>query len=105
MKPLPKSQRVANRYIGFQIDASEKISQTDAKTSIFEAIQKFIGELGMAKAQPIIRNYTDNQGLIQTNPTYVAHVRAALLLITNIHKKPVRFVTNKTSGQIANVKG
>ncbi len=106
LRPLKPSMREKTRHIAFEIitkDKNANIDFTHADNAILGSIKSLIGDLGTAKAGPIVvKNlYKNNKGIIKTERKYVDHIKASLSLITNINNNQVIVRSTKTSGMIA----
>ena len=105
LRPLKPSMREKTRHVAFEIITNDKSNSIDFKlvdNAILSSIKSLIGDLGVAKASPIVvKNlYKDNKGVIKTERKYVDHIKASLSLITNINNNQVIVISTKTSGMI-----
>ena len=102
LKTLKPSMREKTRHIAFEIITDNSIEFKHADRAILSSIKSLIGDLGTAKAAPIVvKNlYKDNKGVIKTERKYVDHVKASLTLIKDINSSQVLVRSTKTSGMI-----
>ena len=102
LRPLKPSMREKTRHIAFEIVTDKSIDFKHADSAILNSIKSLIGDLGTAKASPIVvKNlYKDNKGIIKTERKYVDHIKASLTLINKINDNEVLVKSTKTSGMI-----
>jgi|SRR3989344_8184504 len=102
LRPLKPSMREKTRHIAFEIVTDKNVDFKQADSAILSSVRSLIGDLGMAKASPIVvKNlYKDNKGVIKTERKYVDHIKASLTLIKDINNNEVLVRSTKTSGMI-----
>ena len=101
MKLLP-SLRQKKRYIVFEILSKEQFSFSDAKKAVDETLLLFLGQLGLAKALPMMlkEKYKNNTFLLKINNKYVDQAKSAVILIKKIKNEPVILRSIITSGTL-----
>ncbi len=101
MKLLP-SLKPKKRYLVFEIISKDKLARDEVQKAVNEALLRFLGEFGVAKAAPIFikEKYKNNQFMVKISHKYVAEVKAALILIKRIKNVPVIIKSVITSGTI-----
>ncbi len=106
MKPIPKTLRESNRYISFTIQSSKQHSYDAVAKAITETAVHLIGILGASKIQLqlISDQYKYPNGLLKTNAAGSAIARTILGCVAKIDDEAVAIKTNKTSGEITNVR-
>lgn len=104
MKLLP-SLKNRNRYIAFEIIADRAFTTEEMDTTVMQAIKNFIGELGVAKALPIVikEQTTGNRLVLKVNHKFVNEVKAALTLVNEINRSKVIIKSVTTSGILKKV--
>ena len=116
--PLQPSLRQKKRYILFEIipqrtpqrnferseeiSLKEEISFPEVKKAVEEALLKFLGEWGTAKAAPLLlgERYKNNHFILKVNHTAVDEVKSALILIKSIKNIPVIIRSKRVSGSL-----
>ena len=110
--PLQPSLRQKKRYILFEIipqrtpqrnfERSEEISFSEVKKAVEEALLKFLGEWGTAKAGPLLlgERYKNNHFILKVNHTAVDEAKAALILIKSMKNIPVIIRSKRVSGSL-----
>jgi len=90
MKPLLPSLREKKRYIVIEI-IGNKINVGKSENQIYQSIIKFLGELGVSRAniKIISDSWKGNKGIIKTNVKYVDEVKVALGLIKKLENKDI----------------
>ena len=96
IKPLLPVLKEKKRYLLYEIDGKNKISNDEIESGV----RDFIGDLGMARAGFRFVKNKNNKGIIQVNHKYVDEVKTGLMLIKKINRNQVRFRTVKVSGVI-----
>lgn len=101
---LLPSLRQKKRYVVFELLAEQKFSFHDIKQEAQNAIQRFIGYEGMAKASPMILaerfNEEKQRFTVKVNNTFVDTLKTALILCTHIQQKPIIIKSLITSGTL-----
>ena len=100
--PLLPSLKPKKRYIVFRIISPESYSVLEIESAVQEALLRFLGELGAAKAGPMFikEKCKNNQFIIKVNHKYVDEVKSAVILIKSIKKVPVILRSSKVSGTL-----
>lgn len=93
IKRIIPSLRENNKYLLYE--AEKNISEKD----ILKGIKEFIGELGIARANPVILIKKKKKGVIKVNNKYLNEIKTALMLIKDNNVKTV-----KVSGMIKRLK-
>ena len=101
MKLLP-TLRQKKRYIAFEIQAEKVFSPSEMEGAVMEALQLFLGQLGMAKAAPLfLKERAKNNGFIlKVGHRFVDEAKAAVILIKKIKNTPVLLRSITTSGTL-----
>ena len=101
---LLPSLRQKKRYVVFELLAEQKFSFPIIKNEVQNALQRFLGYEGMAKASPIILaerfNEQKQRFTMKVSNTSVDQVKAALLFITSIQNTPIIIRSLITSGTL-----
>ena len=101
---LLPSLRQKKRYAVFELLAEQKFSFPIIKNEVQNALQRFLGYEGMAKASPIILaerfNEQKQRFTMKVSNTSVDQVKAALLFITSIQNTPIIIRSLITSGTL-----
>lgn len=89
-----------NRYIAFQVESKDKLTSQEVKKAITDSVLSFLGELETGKSGFMVLedNFSENKGVIKTNPKYVDKIRASLALIKSVNNKKLKITTKKVSG-------
>lgn len=82
-----------NRYLLYE--AEKEITEAQ----VHESIKDFIGDLGVAKANPVLLIKKSKKGIIKVNNKYVNTIKTALMLIKDNNVKTV-----KVSGMLNRIK-
>lgn len=121
MKLLP-SLKQKKRYVVFEIISEKKFSFEEIKQEVDKALLAFLGELGVAKASPMLikeksqnnkradresvsnnsvsNNKFNNTFIIKVNHKYTDELKSALILIKRIKNTPIIIRSVITSGTI-----
>ncbi len=106
MKLLP-SLRQKKRYVVFEIVADKSFSITDIQEMVETSLQRFLGELGIAKAGPFFLkekwNEQKQRFVIKVNHAFVDELKSALILNKKIKNTPVLIKSVITSGTLKKV--
>jgi|SRR3989338_3919184 len=104
MHLLP-SLRQKKRYILFEIISKENFSFPEVKKSVDEALLRFLGEFGIAKAAPLLlgERYKNNCFILKVRHTAVDEVKAAIILIKSIKNTPVIIRSKRVSGTLKKI--
>ena len=95
IKPVLPSLREKKRYLVFEIISDSKIeNQNKVAEAVLAGCQKYLGEMGMAKAGLMVLNDNYNQekqrGIIKVSNKMVDNLRAALCFIKEVdHQKVI----------------
>jgi ribonuclease P/MRP protein subunit POP5 len=98
IKPILPSLREKKRYIVYEAISDKKLNSNEIKQSIDDALLKFIGEFGYAKAGPLFVQTKNNKGIIRINNKYLNEIKTSLALIEKIKNKKVIIKTIGVSG-------
>ncbi|MDP3640596.1 MAG: Rpp14/Pop5 family protein [Nanoarchaeota archaeon] len=100
--PLLPTLKPKKRYIVFEILAEKEFSFPEVKTAIEEALLRFLGEWGTAKASPLFvkEKYKNNKFILKVSHLAVDEVKAAIILIKSIKNVPVIIRSITVSGTI-----
>ena len=101
-KILP-SAREKKRYLVFEIKSKQKIDDFDPiYQAIYQRCMRYLGELGMSKANIYILkdkwNSNLQRGLIRVNNKHAQELRAALSLVNDVNGATVSIKTVGMSG-------
>jgi len=102
MKPLLPTLKENPRYILFKIISRKDVKSEDVKREIMFECKKYLGELGISKANLkfIKYNSTDKSGIIKTNSKMLEETKMSLLLIQKLKKIKSKIEIIKVSGMI-----
>ena len=92
IKPVLPSLREKKRYLVFEIISDKKIDNIiSISKTIFDSCQKYLGEMGMAKAGILILdnkfNKEKQRGIIKVNNKMVDNLKSSLCFIKKIDNK------------------
>lgn len=90
MKPLLPSLREKKRYVVFEI-IGNKIDKKKAEKEINSNLLKFLGELGVSRANIKIigDSWKNNKGIIRVKVKYLDELKMSLGLIKKLDNKKV----------------
>ncbi|NYZ76391.1 ribonuclease P protein component 2 [Candidatus Micrarchaeota archaeon] len=94
------TMREKRRYIHFKLECNRRLSETEAKDELYNAILSFLGELGFSKANPRLVEFNDNSGILMCCNPEVQRVKAALALVDKIKGENGCIRVLKVSGMI-----
>ena len=101
---LLPSLRQKKRYVVFELLSDQKFSFPDIKQEVQNAILRFIGYEGMAKASVMILaerfNEEKQRFTVKINNVFVDTMKTALMLSTHIQQKPIIIKSLITSGTL-----
>ena len=103
MKP---TLRERNRYIAFEIISDKKFSKEEISRGIWNAVLRFLGELGASKASLWLIDWDQEKqrGIFKISHTELDNVKAALTLMKEIktgeNKIPAAYHTLGVSGTV-----
>lgn len=104
IKQVLPSLREKKRYLAFKINSEGNFTKKHIETSINMAILNYMGELGYARAGPILVEYGKNKGILKVNNKELSNVRAGLSLITKVDNKKAFISSIITSGLLNKAK-
>jgi ribonuclease P/MRP protein subunit POP5 len=78
------TMREKRRYIHLMFESRHKLSESEARDELYNAILSFLGELGFSKAAPKLVEFSNNSGILMCSNSEVQHVKAALALVSKI---------------------
>ncbi|MEK6900497.1 MAG: Rpp14/Pop5 family protein [Nanoarchaeota archaeon] len=103
MTLLP-SLKQKKRYVVFGIISEASFSWPEVQEAIEHSLAKFLGDLGMAKASPLLIKEKWNEKkqhfVIKVNHTYVDELKTALILNKKIKNTPVIIKSITVSGTL-----
>ena len=105
MKLLP-TLRQKKRYVVFEVlgkdMGEEHCAPADVHSAIQQALSSFLGQLGLAKASPLLlpERTQGSRFVLKVNHTWVDECKAALSLIKKIKNKPVLLRSVTVSGTL-----
>ncbi|MBI2669343.1 hypothetical protein HYX14_05875 [Candidatus Woesearchaeota archaeon] len=101
MKLLP-SLKQKKRYIVFSVLTDKAIAIDELRSTIEKALLQFLGQLGVAKASPLLvkEQFHADTIILKVNHTYVDEAKAALTLIKKIKNTSVLLRSIITSGTL-----
>ena len=103
MKLLP-SLRQKKRYVVFEIGSGKSFSLSEVQDLVETSLQRFLGELGVAKAAPLFLKEKWNEKrprfVVKVNHNYVDELKSALILNKKINNTPVLIKSITTSGTL-----
>ena len=104
LKPSLKQKK---RYVLFGIKASKAFSLAEVKEAIDSALLRFLGELGIAKAGPLLVkekwSLEKQYFVLKVNHNYVDELKTALILNKKIKNTPVLIHSIVTSGTLKKI--
>jgi len=92
--------REKKRYIHFRLECGKKLSESEAREEIYNAILSFLGELGFSKANPRLVEFGNNSGALLCSNHEVQKVKAALALVGKIKGEDGCIRVLKVSGMM-----
>jgi|SRR3989344_3247169 len=104
---LKPSLRQKKRYVLFEIQADKGFSLPEVAEAVETSLQRFLGELGIAKASPMLVKEKWNQQkqrfVLKVNHTHVDELKSALILNKKIKNTPVLIRSIVTSGTLKKI--
>ncbi|MDO8510695.1 MAG: Rpp14/Pop5 family protein [Nanoarchaeota archaeon] len=104
LKPSLKQKK---RYVLFEIQAAKAFSLPDVAEAIEASLQRFLGELGLAKASPMLVKEKWNEKkqrlVIKVNHDYVDELKSAIILNKKIKNTPVLIRSIVVSGTLKKI--
>jgi ribonuclease P/MRP protein subunit POP5 len=94
------TMREKRRYIHFRFESSRRLSESEAKYELYNAVLSFLGELGFSKANPRLVEFNDNSGILMCSNPELQNVKAALALVSKIKGDDGCIRVLKVSGMI-----
>ncbi len=96
--------RQKKRYIVFEVKSSRPFSFPEIQEEVENALQLFLGQLGLAKASPLLLKETfqarKQRFIVKVSHKYVDELKAALTLSKKIKNTPVIIRSIITSGTL-----
>ncbi len=94
--------RLKKRYLAFKVDSPISFTPQELDAAVHEALLKFLGEFGVARAGPIFlkERCKNNTFMLKINHHSVEAARSALILIKKIKNSPVIMRSITTSGTL-----
>lgn len=99
MKLLPALKQ-KKRYILFEVLTEQKVTKQDLENLAKEALLRFLGEFGTAKAAPLFIKSQGKKFILKVNHTAVNEAKAALTFSKTLKKKPIIVKSVITSGTL-----
>ena len=101
MRLLP-SLRQKKRYVVVEVLPEKPLSAAELKAGIEQALQSFWGQIGLARAGPLIlsEKWHGQRGIIKVNHAYVDELKAALVLNKKIKNTSIILRSIATSGTL-----
>jgi len=104
LKPSLKQKK---RYVLFEIKAAKSFSLPEVSETVEASLLRFLGELGMAKASPLLVKEKWNQEkqrfVLKVNHNYVDELKTAVILNKKIKNTPVLMRSIVTSGTLKKI--
>lgn len=104
LKPSLKQRK---RYVLFEIQAAKAFSLPEVAEAIEASLLRFLGELGMAKASPmLVKEKWDEKKqrfVLKVNHTYVNELKTAVILNKKIKNTPVLIRSIVASGTLKKI--
>lgn len=104
LKPSLKQKK---RYVLFEIQAAKLFSLQEVDEAIEASLLRFLGELGMAKASPMLvkEKWSDKKQrfVLKVNHNYVDELKSAIILNKKIKNTPVLIRSIVTSGTLKKI--
>ena len=104
LKPSLKQKK---RYVLFEIQAAKAFSLPEVAEAIEASLQRFLGELGLAKASPMLVKEKWNEKkqrlVIKVNHNYVDELKSAVILNKKIKNTPVLIRSIVVSGTLKKI--
>lgn len=94
------TMREKRRYIHLRFECSRRLSESEARDELYNAILSFIGELGFSKAHPKLVEFRDNSGVLLCSNQEVQKVKAALALVSKVRGEDGCVRVLKVSGML-----
>ncbi len=104
---LKPSLRQKKRYVLFEIQAAKTFSLAEVSEAVEFSLQRFLGELGMAKASPLLVkekwHEKKQRFVLKVNHTHVDEVKSAVILNKKIKNTPVLIRSIVISGTLKKI--
>ncbi len=104
LKPSLKQKK---RYVLFEIQSAKVFSLPEVAEAIESSLLRFLGELGLAKASPMMvkEKWNDKKQrfVLKVNHDYVDKLKAAVILNKKIKNTPVLIRSIVTSGTLKKI--
>ena len=99
---LRPSLRQKKRYLAFELISSRAFPFADVEKEVFASLHHFLGDLGMAKAAPMLvkEKYKNQKFIIKVNHTAVDECKAGIMLLRKVKEFPVIPKSIITSGTL-----
>src|SRR3990167_5007197 len=97
---LSPSLRHKKRYIVFELKTETPLSMSDVQPEVEKALLLFLGQLGVAKAEPMFlkEKWKEPRFVLKVAHNWVDECKSALILIKKIKNQPVIIKSIITSG-------
>lgn len=95
------TMRDKKRYVHFRFECGQKLSESEARSEVYNAILSFLGELGFSKANPRLVEFSDNSGVLLCSNHEAQKVKAALALVGKIKGEDGCIRVLKVSGMMS----
>ncbi|MEK6905408.1 MAG: Rpp14/Pop5 family protein [Nanoarchaeota archaeon] len=104
LKPSLKQKK---RYVLFEIQAAKAFSLPEVTEAIESSLLRFLGELGLAKAAPLMvkEKWSDKKQrfVLKVNHNYVDELKTAVILNKKIKNTPILIRSIVTSGTLKKI--
>lgn len=100
MKPLMPTLRERKRYLAFEVLAKKECHWQAIKHAVREALHKYVGMDGAAKAGLLFVKNNKNKGVVRVAHTSLNVIRGAFVFITEIEKQKVIVKSIGASGML-----
>ena len=98
IKQILPSLREKKRYLAFKVESNSEFNKKQIEQGINNAILSYVGQLGYAKAGPILVEYKGNKGILKVNNKELNNIRASLSLVKSLENKKAFISSIITSG-------
>src|SRR3989338_1423865 len=102
---LQPSLRHKKRYIVFEVKAETPLSMSDVQPEVEKALLLFLGQLGVAKAEPMFlkEKCKEPRFVLKVAHNWVDECKSALILIKKVKNQSVLVRSIITSGTLKGI--
>jgi len=102
VKPTPPTLRERNRYIVLELASGRELERDDVVKSVWNTILRLLGEWGSGETGFYLMDWDKkaNRGIVRVNHKSAGKIRAALILVGDVNKTPVRPRIHGISGTL-----